>query len=225
MERKGSEVVKETDAVVYSTMDHRKLARAALYIEGTGVHLNSISEMIRIIEDTFDSWLDKKGIPTIESTHEAKKILQHMFKASLNPGGRKGKTLLENLQKDEELMFHEPDKVNGLDIAEARTILQRAGYIAKPEPTPEQRAEIDRQIKIGQESYVPEAPLTPLQAARHKAIAEVTRSKIEESQQLAAQFKTDKPKEPHNERIKRILELSQKAITDDEALRILVDII
>jgi hypothetical protein len=113
MERKGNRLDKRTDAVVYSTADHKKLARAAIFIQETGVHLRSISETIRIIMDTFDDWLDKKGIPTIETTHEATAILQHMFRASLNPGDRKKKTLLENLQKDEELDFDPLPKPRG----------------------------------------------------------------------------------------------------------------
>jgi hypothetical protein len=56
--------------------------------------------MIRIIVDVFDEWLNKQGVPPIESTHEATEILQHMFRASLNPGERKAKQLLRNLQQD-----------------------------------------------------------------------------------------------------------------------------
>jgi len=67
-----------------------------------------MSELIRIIVDVFDSWLDKKGIPVIESTHEATAITDSMFKASLNAGNRKKKNLLKNFQQDEELTFDGP---------------------------------------------------------------------------------------------------------------------
>jgi hypothetical protein len=106
-------LLKKTDAVVYSTLERTKLARAAVYIQGAGVHLKSISELVRIIVDTFDNWLDKSGVPPIETTHEASAILQHMFNASLNPGDRRKKVLLENLQQDEELDFDPLPKPRG----------------------------------------------------------------------------------------------------------------
>lgn len=92
---------------MYSTMDRRKLARAALYVEEQGIHLKSMSELLRLIVDIFDSWLDKKEAPAIESTHEAHEILQHMFRASLNAGNRRKKNLLNNFQTDEKLTFQE----------------------------------------------------------------------------------------------------------------------
>lgn len=223
MERKGSRLASKTDAVVYMTADRKTLARTAVYIESTGVHLNSMSGMLRIVLETFDTWLDKKGVPEIGSTHEATEILRNMFRASLNPGNRKQRQLLDNLQADEEDFIIEEEVYSRpkIDPRIAQVIYQHTGVKPpRPELTEEQKEKIKAAGKVGPQIQ----KLTPLEIERGKTIVIVTRQKIEAYKELSTKSKTQKDQDFYTRKVQEVAKFSQRASEgDNEAFRILVD--
>lgn len=88
------------DAVVQTALNRKVLARAARNFHQHGVHLRSMSELLREIVTIFDAILDQQGIESVDTTEEANDILKSMFKASLNPGDKYLKSFLKNLQEE-----------------------------------------------------------------------------------------------------------------------------
>lgn len=226
-------MINKTDAVVYTTANRKTLAKVALYIQGTGTHLRSMSEMVRLVLETFETWIDKKGTQDVTSTHEATEILQNMFRASLNPGNRRSKQLLENLQQDEpEVDFTTIDS-NGvaepeIDPKTAQAYYKYAG-IEPPKVTrsPEEQATLEESVRKAQELMISSQKteqLTELQIKRNKAVAEATIAQMDKYHNLAKEAKSQKLRESYELMKHKVAKYSQLASEgDNEALRILVD--
>lgn len=94
-------MAKEPDAVVYASIDRKVLATILTYMHANNTYPRSMSDMIRGIVETFEDWVLRNGAEKVGTTEEATQILREHLKASLNPGHRLGKKLLNNLEQEE----------------------------------------------------------------------------------------------------------------------------
>ena len=91
------------DAIIQAWMPRVEIALVAQYLEKKGFRIRYMSEIARIAIQGLTIEALEKGMkmPSIE---EAEQILTFMFgkRPSLNPSGRRGKNLMENLMEEEE---------------------------------------------------------------------------------------------------------------------------
>jgi hypothetical protein len=102
MGRTEEPLAERPDAVVYTSVDRRVLATILIHMQAQGTFPKTMSEMIRAITETFCEWTVRCGAQPIESLEEAARILRENFKASLNPGNRYSKNLLQKLEEQDE---------------------------------------------------------------------------------------------------------------------------
>jgi uncharacterized damage-inducible protein DinB len=219
---------KKSDAVVYTTIDRKTLAKIAIHIQENGKHLKSMSEMLRIVVDIFESWIDRNGAKPITSTHEATNILQNMFRASLNPGNRLKHKLLENLQEDEAKWLPEADaSSDAIKVPDQQMLAVAMAHAKKlglqiEEPKrilPENIKEMVAASIAQQNASTKAEQLTSLQIERNKTINAILQHWIEHYKSKIAQYKTDKAQEPFQKGLFKIIKLAKEAETSAIALK------
>lgn len=229
------------DSVVQCSVNRKELATIALYMYEQDVKPRSISELLRTTIEVLSTILvERMGAQKIETLKDANAVLDSLFVTTLNPSERLKKALLKNLQdeyENDELVFVSDKSPNIEKLLGERNNLTdkymkviksesiKRGYIQADENGKEELAE---QIKAGialRDSTIEQEAITPLQKERFNKIVIIQKEKIEHYKQLADQVKTAKAKEQYEVKISQIIRLAERAKTDDEALRLLTDII
>lgn len=99
----GARIIPKTyknDAYVQVWLDSRKLATLTMWLQEHGYNLRFMSEIVRETIDLVVEKLAQQGVKAVETTTEARTILQ-IFKIDFNPDGRGQKNLMHNIALDE----------------------------------------------------------------------------------------------------------------------------
>ena len=101
------------DVVASTWLDSRDLATCVVFLVKKGVHLTSLSDAVATCVLSLADIIANSGeVAKVEFTTDARKLLEQMFKTSLNTDKRGMKNVIHNLQLDSMLS-------NKIDLSKA----------------------------------------------------------------------------------------------------------
>ena len=114
------------DALIQAWLDSREVAMISVWLDKGGWGTRYLSDVVKgLFTQVVNTLIEQKQVEVIETTGEARELLEMKYRATLNPGGRGKKNLMHNLVLDSRKVASVIDREYIADSGRLREYVER----------------------------------------------------------------------------------------------------